>query len=167
MEAPVGVVLVQLRVHGHHLRLHPDAKLEPQVVDVPHKAIEAVGQLGPVREPVAQPSSRVIALSKPAIVKHDHLNARLGRHTPNLDHHLVGDVEVRRLPVNMPTNIDGHTHHAHKKTSIRIVSAGRPLREQATRQREPPSSTPASKKTLTMELKQGKTYQVFRSTGHE
>lgn len=161
------MVLVQLRVHGHHLGLHPEAKLEPQVVDVSHKAIEAVGQLGPVREPVTQPSRRVIALSKPAIVKHDHLNARLGRHTPNLYHHLVGDVEVRRLPANVPTNIEGHTHHTHKKNehpervsrapSPRASDPTKKITKQHTHKQEKPA----------IEHTQCKTYQVFRSTGHE
>ena len=99
---PVGVLLVELALGVHHLRLNPYPELQPPPVRLRYQVREAAGQLLRVRLPVPKP--RVVAVArifvaKPTVVQQKQLEAHLRGVVYDL--HQLGfvEVEVRGLPV--------------------------------------------------------------------
>mmetsp|Transcript_4729 Transcript_4729/g.17165 ORF Transcript_4729/g.17165 Transcript_4729/m.17165 type:complete len:218 (-) Transcript_4729:1549-2202(-) len=68
VQSPRGMLLVELALHVHHLRLHPDAELEPEGVDVLDKGRQSSGELPPILEPVPQGGRGVFSLAEPSVV---------------------------------------------------------------------------------------------------
>ena len=98
VDAPIGVAAVELAVRRHHLRLHPQPKLQPQGVDLPGKPLQAARQLFFIFKPVPQGAGVVVAVTKPAVVQHQHLDARLCRPAGQLQHALVVEPKIERPP---------------------------------------------------------------------
>ena len=68
---------VQLRIRGDHLRLKPDTKLHSQSIDLIHQRLQATRQFLLIGFPVAQTGAVIIAVSEPAVIHDQHLNAEL------------------------------------------------------------------------------------------
>ena len=68
---------VQRTVFADHLRLHPDAEIEPQRLEPLLQPVKAVGQLFSVDFPVAKRTRIVIPRAEPAVVHHKKLRAKL------------------------------------------------------------------------------------------
>ena len=95
---PVRVRAVKVAIRIDHLRLHPDAELHPQLVDLIHQRSQSARQLGGVYGPVAEPGSIVVARPKPAVVDDEQLDPQLGRPSRERELLLCAHVEAGRLP---------------------------------------------------------------------
>ena len=73
VQRPVGMGAVQVRVRADGFRLHPNAKIQPQRVDLAAQARHAAGQLAAVGRPVAQAGGVGIAALEPAVVQHEQV----------------------------------------------------------------------------------------------
>ena len=97
-QRPLGVLAQQLAVRVGHLRLDPDAELEPEPRDVVDDEAEAVGEDRWRHLPVAETALVVAAVAEPAVVEHEALGADPGRSVRQRTHALGVEVEVERLP---------------------------------------------------------------------
>ena len=99
LNRPVRVGTVKVGVRGDHLRLHPDAEFHAQLIDLSHQTFQTAGKLFLIDEPVSQGAVVVIAVSEPAVVHHQHLNAQFGRPRGNGQKLFGIEIEVGALPV--------------------------------------------------------------------
>ena len=97
-DGPVGMGAVQIAVGADHLRLVPDAELDSQVVHPLNQVGEPAFQLLLVDPPVAQGPLVVVAVAKPAVVHHQHVDAQLFGALGELHQLVVVKVEVGGLP---------------------------------------------------------------------
>ena len=81
-----------------HLRLDPQAEAEPERGDPPGEAVEPVGQLAPVDDPVAERAVVGIALAEPAVVEDEQLDAEVACRRGDRDEPVGVEVEVGRPP---------------------------------------------------------------------
>ena len=98
VQHPVGVLAVQVRVRVHHLRLHPEAEVHPQRVDLVDERPEPAGELLRVHRPVAQARAVALALAEPAVVHHEAVHAERRGLLGERDLPGLGDVELGGLP---------------------------------------------------------------------
>ena len=98
-DRPVRVGAEQLAVRADHLGLDPEPEVEPERGDPLGDAVEPVGQLRPVDEPVAERGGVVVAGAEPAVVEDEQLDAELARRRGDRDEPVGVEVEVGPLPV--------------------------------------------------------------------
>ena len=72
---PVRMRLVEMTVHIHHLRLHPDTEIQSERLDLSSESRETSRKLLLVDFPVSQGMCVIIALAEPAVVHHKKLHA--------------------------------------------------------------------------------------------
>ena len=98
LQCPVGAGAEQVAVGVDHLRLHPQAELHAQPVDMGHQRAQTIGELAGVGPPVAQRGAVVVAAVEPAVVDDETLHAHGGGGIGQF-HHLGGlQVEVEAFP---------------------------------------------------------------------
>ena len=98
-DRPLGVGTEQVAVRVDHLGLDPHAEVEAERMDVAGERLEAVRELAPVDDPVAQRRVVLVAPPEPAVVEHEQLDPEVLRLARDPDDPLVVEVEVGRLPV--------------------------------------------------------------------
>ena len=95
------MLLGQLASRIDHLGLYPESELEPLLRGIVGQRLDAVGQLGAVGLPVAQPLFGVVArilVAKPSVVQHKHLQPYLGGIVNHLPDDFLVKVEVGSFP---------------------------------------------------------------------
>ena len=75
-DSPIRVGTVKVRILVYHLRLHPQAKLHAQRVDLLRKPRKALRQLFGVDRVIAKARFVAVARAKPAVVQHKQLNTQ-------------------------------------------------------------------------------------------
>ncbi len=98
-DRPVRVRLEQAAAPADHLGLDPEAEPETEGLDLRGDAVEAVRQLSPVHEPVAERRVVRVTLAEPAIVEDEQLDPEIAGGRRDLDQLRFVEVEVGRLPV--------------------------------------------------------------------
>ena len=98
---PFRMGVGQVRVRIHHLRLNPDAKLEPLGVSVGGYIVNAFRQFFHIDLPV--PEARIVGVAgevvaKPAVVQHKHLQAHPGGIVNHPKERFRGKGEVGAFP---------------------------------------------------------------------
>ena len=97
-ERPVGMRAVQVGVLVDHLRLHPDAELDAERVDLLDELGERAAELLLVDRPVAERAEVVVAVAEPAVVHDEHVHAQVGGLGGKAHELVAGEVEVMGLP---------------------------------------------------------------------
>ena len=97
-EHPVGMRAAELAVLADHLRLHPDAELQPQRVYAACKLAQRHAELFLVDGPVAERAPVVLPRAEPAVVHHEHLHAELRGVLRECEQTLAREIEIRGLP---------------------------------------------------------------------
>ena len=69
-ETPVRMLLIKLAVDIHHLRLHPDSEVQPELVDFFRQSLDAARKLLRIHFPVTERLCVIVALAEPSVV-HD------------------------------------------------------------------------------------------------
>ena len=95
---PVRMLPVQITVHIDHLRLHPDAEIQPKSIDFLTKTIQSVGKLLRIYLPVTQRAPVIIPLSKPPVIHDKQLNAHILSGLGQAEQFCFTDIKVRCLP---------------------------------------------------------------------
>ena len=95
---PIRVCAEQIGVRGDHLRLEPNAELQPLRLHAVDQRRKSAGELLLIDHPVAQRGGIVIAMAEPAVVHHQQLDPqRLSLMSEG--YQLVAvKIKVRRLP---------------------------------------------------------------------
>ena len=96
---PLGMGAIEVAVRADHLRLDPQTEAKPEVRDRTSDAVDPVGQLAPIDDPVAERAIVRIALAEPAVVEHEELHAEVARGRGDPDEPVVVEVEVGPFPV--------------------------------------------------------------------
>ena len=89
---------VNIAVLRYHLRFYPDAKHDTNVINTPNQFSQRAPQLLFVDLPVPQPAIVVIALTKPAVIHHHHVNAKRCRLLCQPVNRLPVKIKIRCLP---------------------------------------------------------------------
>ena len=97
-KGPVRMGAVQIAVGADRLRLDPKAQAQVHGVEFGAQAGKAVGQLGPVRSPVAQAGGGAVAPFEPAVVQHEQIDVRLPCRAGQGQQLCFVKVEVAGLP---------------------------------------------------------------------
>ena len=95
---PFGMGTVEVRIGVDHFGLHPDAKLEPQIIDLPGKTRHAAGELFGVGIPVAQGLGIVVPGAEPAVIHDEEFDTSILARLGQLQELLFVDIEIGRLP---------------------------------------------------------------------
>ena len=114
-KGPVRVGAVQIAVGADRLRLDPKAQAQVHGVEFGAQAGQAVGQLGPVRSPVAQAGGGAVAPFEPAVVQHEQVDVRLPGRAGQGQQLCFVKVEVAGLPAVQQ----------HRARGAHILPAGR------------------------------------------
>ena len=117
LHSPVGVRAEEVGVLRHHLGLEPDAEFHAEVIDLPHELRQAALDLLLIDEPVAEAGIVVVALSEPAVVHDDHLDAHVFGGFRYFDQFLVVEVKKCRFP---GVDQDGAPDVPHKFAPVEI-----------------------------------------------
>lgn len=99
VEAPVGVLFVELAFPRDHFRLEPEAEFEAERVDLLHQGAEAALEFGFVDEPVAEAGVVVVAFAEPAVVEHEHFDAESCGVSGDGEQFLFVEIEIGGFPV--------------------------------------------------------------------
>ena len=91
--------LVKVAFGGDHLRLKPDAEFHAKCIDALGELAQASAELFLVHEPVAKRAVIRIALAKPAVIHHQHFNAKLACHLCDVIQLFLVEIEIGCLPV--------------------------------------------------------------------
>lgn len=97
-DGPVRMGAVQVAVGIDHLRFVPDAEFDAQGVDPLDQALQPALELLLVDSPVSQGAVVVAAVSKPAVVHHQHFDAQLLGLPGECRQLVVVKIEVGGLP---------------------------------------------------------------------
>ena len=97
-EHPVGMSAAERAVLADHLRLHPDAELQPQRVYAACKLAERHAELFLVDGPVTERAPVIPPRAEPAVVHHEHLHAELRGVLRECEQTLAREIEIRGLP---------------------------------------------------------------------
>ena len=97
---------IEFRLLAHHFGFHPDAKLQPHVVDGSDELGKRPAELGLVDRPVAEAALVVVAVGKPAVVHHQQLDAHPFGELGKLHQTVAVKVKVEGLPA-----VDEHRAH--------------------------------------------------------
>ena len=116
-DRPVRVGREEVAARAHHLGLDPQPEEHAERLDPPGDAGDPVRQLAQVDGPVAERGRVVVALAEPAVVEHEQLDAELVGDPGDLDELVLGELEVRPLPV-----VDEH-----RPRPVAPDAAGEPL----------------------------------------
>ena len=98
-QRPVRVGAVQVGIHAHHFRLHPDPEFHAQGVDAPDQRVQPARQFPGVDLPVAKAAVVIVALAEPAVIQDHQFNAQARRLLGDAHDLLCVKVEVSCLPV--------------------------------------------------------------------
>ena len=90
---------VKITVLGNHLRLKPETEFHAHLVNFFCKLRHGAVHLFLVDEPVAKTTVIILSFSKPAIVKHQHLNAKLLRLLCNFQNFFFVEIKIGCFPV--------------------------------------------------------------------
>ena len=71
----MGTEKVTVRADG--FRLHPNAEIQPQIIDLAAELRYTAGQFGGVCHPVAQAGGVAVAALEPAVIQHKEVSSRL------------------------------------------------------------------------------------------
>src|SRR3954447_13003156 len=95
---PLRMLRGQSRLRAHRLRLDPQSEVEPDVLQLRDEAVQAIGELGRIDLPVAQPAGVVRPADEPAVVDHEGLDADARRPPAQFELMLRTDVELGGEP---------------------------------------------------------------------
>ena len=98
-QGPVGVGAVEVGVGAHHLRLDPQAEVQPQCLDAGRQGLQSAGELALVHVPVPQAAEVRVPLAEPAVVQDEELHAQRRALPGDVHQALRVKVELRGLPV--------------------------------------------------------------------
>ena len=98
-KCPIRMCTVKITVLGNHLRLKPETEFHAHPMDFFCKLRHGAVHLFLVDEPVAEATVIILSFSKPAIVKHQHLNAKLLRLLCNFQNFFFVEIKIGCFPV--------------------------------------------------------------------
>ena len=126
LQRPVRMRPVQVGIDIDHLRLDPDAEIQPHPIHLPADAGKPARQLLPVRVPVAQRSRVVVSLSEPAVIHHEELHANLLALLREVQQPALIDLEVAGLPAVQEHRprllLPGPAHHVLAHEIMHLVA---------------------------------------------
>ena len=73
---PIWMKLVEIRFFINHFWLKPNTKFHAKSIDLIHKFFQCATQFFLIDMPIAKTTTVIISLTKPAIIKNQHLNAK-------------------------------------------------------------------------------------------
>ena len=98
-KCPIRMCTVKITVLGNHLRLKPETEFHAHPMDFFCKLRHGAVHLFLVDEPVTETTVIILSFSKPAIVKHQHLNAKLLRLLCNFQNFFFVEIKIGCFPV--------------------------------------------------------------------
>ena len=98
-KCPIRMCTVKITVLGNHLRLKPETEFHAHLVNFFCKLRHGAVHLFLVDEPVTETTVIILSFSKPAIVKHQHLNAKLLRLFCNFQDFFFVEIKIGCFPV--------------------------------------------------------------------
>ena len=88
----------QLAVFAHHFRLEPQPEQQIERAAFIGNPLQAARQLGKVLFPVSQPAVIVVSASKPTVVEHEHIHARVRGKFDKMKELLFVEIKIYRFP---------------------------------------------------------------------